>query len=174
VSNGQNMISVSKLFFADDIPLVVTLAEEIWSECFTPIIGEAQVRYMLDLFQSHSAIQQQLNNGTHYYIALLDQEPVGYIAFSKEANAVFVSKLYVKSERRKQGIAKHLFSFAKAYARFGDIKKIYLTVNKRNEIAITAYKSMGFKNIADVTKEIGEGFVMDDYHLELELETDKK
>lgn len=173
MSDSQRMISISKLTVSEDIPIIESLAKEIWTEFFTPIIGEVQVRYMLNKFQSYDAIQKQLNNGVHYYVALLNQEAIGYIAFEKEEDSVFVSKLYVKNEHRYKGIGKQLFSFAKTFARFGRKKTIYLTVNKNNQLAITAYKAMGFKNVAESVKDIGDGFVMDDYRMGLELQEDK-
>ena len=44
--------------------------------------------------------------------------------------------------------------------------KIWLTVNKYNTAAIKAYKKMGFINIAAITQDIGNGFIMDDYKME--------
>ena len=47
----------------NQIETIEALAEEIWSEHFTPIIGKAQVDYMLGKFQSKQAICEQINNG---------------------------------------------------------------------------------------------------------------
>jgi RimJ/RimL family protein N-acetyltransferase len=48
--------------------------------------------------------------------------------------------------------------------------KLVLAVNKRNEATIAAYRKHGFHVSAAVVKEIGCGFVMDDYLMERALE----
>ncbi len=169
MSSHPENITVAKVF-ADEAPVVASLAQEIWQEYFTPIIGAEQVAYMLDKFQSASAIQEQLDNGFHYYLAYIAGAPVAYVAFKAEGDAVFVSKLYVKADWRKQGVGKQLFSFVRAFAKFNGKEKIYLTVNKHNQLAIDAYTAMGFESAAAVVADIGGGFVMDDYRMELMLE----
>ncbi len=48
----------------DQIDIVESLANEIWTEHYTPIIGKDQVKYMLDKFQSKDArYRQWLYNG---------------------------------------------------------------------------------------------------------------
>ena len=42
-----------------------------------------------------------------------------------------------------------------------------LAVNKRNAAAIAAYRKHGFEIVEAVVKDIGGGFVMDDYIMEL-------
>ena len=51
----------------EDIRRVAVLAEEIWHEHFTDIIGEAQVNYMVEKFQSYPALKAQIADGYEYY-----------------------------------------------------------------------------------------------------------
>jgi diphthamide synthase (EF-2-diphthine--ammonia ligase) len=51
------------------ITAVVRLAREIWQEHYEPIIGQKQVDYMLEKFQSEKALVEQL--GESYSITLL-------------------------------------------------------------------------------------------------------
>ena len=46
---------------------------------------------------------------------------------------------------------------------------MYLTVNKYNELGIRAYEGTGFETIDSVETDIGGGFIMDDYIMELKL-----
>ncbi|MHB8279561.1 MAG: GNAT family N-acetyltransferase, partial [Candidatus Humimicrobiaceae bacterium] len=46
------------------------------------------------------------------------------------------------------------------------LSAISLTVNKNNSNAIKAYEKLGFKNMGSVVKDIGHGFIMDDYKME--------
>ena len=44
---------------------------------------------------------------------------------------------------------------------------MYLTVNKYNDLGIRAYEGTGFVTIDAVETDIGEGYIMDDYIMEL-------
>ena len=88
-----------------DCLATANLAQQIWRQHFTPIIGEAQVEYMLAKFQSADAIAAQIESGWEYYIAKLDDEPVGYTALVPEPDKqkMMLSKLYVKLSARGPG-----------------------------------------------------------------------
>ena len=47
------------------------------------------------------------------------------------------------------------------------LSAVWLTVNKHNDIAIRAYRGLGFELIGEGVTDIGNGFVMDDYYFEL-------
>jgi len=46
------------------IETVARLAHEIWNQHFVPIIGKAQVDYMVEKFQSKRAISQKAGKGS--------------------------------------------------------------------------------------------------------------
>ena len=54
--------------YSDDISNLALMAKEIWEEHYTPIIGKDQVNYMIDKFQSESAIIQQIKDDYDYFI----------------------------------------------------------------------------------------------------------
>ena len=60
--------------------VIEQLAHTIWREHYIPIIGKAQVDYMLDKFQSTSAIQEQIDTGFEYFWIEFESMPVGYMA----------------------------------------------------------------------------------------------
>ena len=92
---------------------IARLAEIIWHEHFTPIIGEGQVNYMVDKFQSYSALTEQLKNGYEYYQIYFTGEFCGYCGIHPEENRLFLSKLYLKKEVRGKHLATHLSVFKK-------------------------------------------------------------
>lgn len=145
---------------------IATLANVIWTEHYTPIIGEQQVAYMLDKFQSAIAIRDQVEKGVMYYLILHQDIYVGYFSFNKNVNFLFLSKLYVLKSARGNGLGKAALSFIEAKARELESKRIRLTVNKFNTNAIKAYEKMGFINVEAIVQDIGNGYVMDDYVLE--------
>jgi RimJ/RimL family protein N-acetyltransferase len=149
-----------------DYNTVVDLANRIWFEHYNPIIGEQQVSYMLEKYQSVLAIEDQLERGVMYYLLIHQNAPVGYFAYSKKKESLFLSKLYVLSSMRGNGIGRAALSFIEAQLKELNLKKIELTVNKFNLSSIKAYEKMGFINIGAIVQDIGNGYVMDDYVLE--------
>ena len=70
---------------------------------------------------------------------------------------------------RKQGIARDVIEHLRSIAADNNLHKITLTVNKYNISTITAYEKLGFINTGPVVQDIGGGFIMDDYAMELQL-----
>lgn len=151
----------------EDLTAIANLADIIWREHYTPIIGPEQVEYMLDKFQSASAMSQQISEGVSYYTLWLDDLLVGYLSFYTKGEVLFLSKIYVLSQLRGQGIGQQAVEFIKGQAKVLGLERIQLTVNKNNTGSITAYERMGFKKTEEVVMDIGGGFVMDDYVMEL-------
>ena len=149
--------------------IVAELASEIWNEYYINIISKKQIDYMLTTFQSLESIQSQIESGSEYYIIYDEKTPVGYLSFQKQDDHIFLSKLYIKFTARNKGIGKKALNLVKAKCKNKKIKSIRLTVNKHNYPAIDIYKRRGFKTIDSVETDIGEGFIMDDYILELKI-----
>lgn len=151
----------------DQIEEVCKLADEIWTEHYTPIIGKAQVEYMLDKFQSPSAVVQQLKEGYRYYFIMSEGHTAGYAAIKPEETRLFLSKIYVCRAYRQQGLAGRAVQSIAELARKLNLDRIYLTVNKHNDQSIAAYERMGFAKVKEAIAEIGNGYVMDDYIMEM-------
>lgn len=148
--------------------MVESLAREIWQEHYIPIIGKDQVAYMLDTFQSVEAIAKQIKEGTLYYLIKYDK-PVGYFSVALEEEALFLSKIYLKSQARGSGLGKITFNFIEQLAKQANKPKIRLTVNRNNILTIKAYEKWGLEAVGELVIEIGSDFVMDDYVMEKRL-----
>ena len=161
------MIEISRVCDSGEIETVASLAKEIWYEYYVPIIGRAQVDYMVPKFQSAAAISEQIANGLEYYLIALEGTPAGYFAIQRQPTKqdLFISKLYIRKSERGRGLARYALSFANAICKRESVKLIWLTVNKRNP-AVESYERLGFKIVADIVADIGSGFVMDDYRME--------
>lgn len=153
-----------------DIRAVTDLASTIWNEYYVPIIGQEQVNYMVNVFQSAEAIEKQINSeNQEYYLVYYLGEPAGYISIKLSGDDLFLSKFYVVKEKRGTGLGKTGLNFIKSRAKELGVNAITLTVNKNNIDSIKAYDKMGFKNTGSVVADIGAGFVMDDYTMRLEI-----
>lgn len=153
----------------NDISLVEMLANKIWHEHYLPIIGREQVTYMLGKFQSTPAIKRQIQDGANYHLMYEQNHPVGYFCYHYENDSLFLSKIYVAKEVRGKGIGKRALDFIVEQAKLQSARAIRLTVNKFNLGTIAAYKQLGFETIDSIVKDIGGGFVMDDYVMEKPL-----
>ena len=145
------------------------LADIIWNEYFPPIIGQAQVDYMLAKFQSRGAIEAQIATGYRYFLIQSDDESLGYTAFRDdfEDASRFLAKLYIRADKRGQGIARHVLDEMLVQARAEGLKKLWLTVNRYNRLAIEVYRALGLRITGELVTDIGAGFVMDDYRMEI-------
>jgi ribosomal protein S18 acetylase RimI-like enzyme len=152
-----------------DLFVIEELAKIIWREHYTPIIGSNQVAYMLANFQSVAVMQEQISSGYSYHLMIYQEEPVGYLSIRKDADAVFLSKIYVLKDFRGKGIARAAMNFVISETLRAGLGLIRLTVNKKNTGSIHAYEKMGFQNMDSVVTEIGEGYVMDDFVMEMEI-----
>jgi len=156
----------------DDINTVSRLAREIWTEHFTPIIGEQQVAYMLEKFQSSEPIKNQISEGCEYYLAKNANEYVGYTALISDLTnrKMMISKLYTLGKIRGTGVGTALLNHIENTCSYRNISRLWLTVNKYNEDAISWYKHRGFVVTDAVKTDIGSGFYMDDYIMEKALD----
>ena len=148
-----------------DIETVALLAREIWYEHYVPIIGRAQVDYMVEKFQSAAAIRDQIDSGYEYYLVDHHAEPVGYIALQSQPGLLFISKFYLCQDARGSGLGRVAMRFIETLGRERGVSRLELTVNKNNP-ALQAYLRLGFANCGSVVADIGNGFVMDDYRME--------
>lgn len=160
------MIKISLATSQEQLKQIETLADNIWREHYTPIIGKDQVDYMLEKFQSVNSMKSQIDEGYSYYLVHKNDNPVGYFSIQKRDNTMFLSKLYVLKSYRGQGLGKASMDYIHQKTRSMGCTKISLTVNRHNKNTIRAYSALGFENVGEKVADIGNGFVMDDYLLE--------
>jgi len=155
------------------VDAISSLAGEIWREHFVPIVGTEQVEYMLDKFQSSEQIFLDIKkNELIYFIAKTskDDKLIGYGAVVPHDDYLLLSKAHVHNNYRGLGISRSFMKEAMTLCEYEyDLKKIRLMVNKANDSAIAVYDRMGFTIIESVKTDIGGGFFMDDYVMEMIL-----
>lgn len=154
---------------AADFRQIAGLADTIWREHYIPIIGKPQVEYMLHRFQSAAAIAKQVAGGMAYYLIRSGGIPVGYLAFEKRGEELFLSKIYLLRPYRGQGLGREAMDFVTREALEMGCSRIALTVNKNNDLSIKAYQGMGFQTEGSLVADIGGGFVMDDFRMTREI-----
>ena len=166
----QSKIRIKTAKRKNDAERISILANEIWKEYFTPIIGKDQVKYMLDKFQSPKRIYEDITiEGYTYYVVYYSKKLIGYFAVraDKDDEGVFISKFYLKKDFRGNGVGRLMMNEVLEYAKEIGKKSICLNVFKDNTDAINIYKKMGFVIAGKIKTDIGQGFFMDDVKMEL-------
>jgi diamine N-acetyltransferase len=149
-----------------EITVIARLAREIWYEHYVPIIGHAQVEYMVARFQSAEAMLEQLRQGYEYFLIQQDDRAIGYVAVQpQDGGNLFISKLYLLDEARGSGTGRAAMAFIENLARERRLSRLWLTVNKGNP-AVKTYERLGFHIAEAIVMDIGNGFVMDDFRME--------
>jgi ribosomal protein S18 acetylase RimI-like enzyme len=161
------MAEIVRVSDAEAIETAAGLAREIWYEHYIPVIGRAQVDYMVSKFQSVAAITEQIAGGLDYFLISNDGRAEGYFAIQSEPEerSLFLSKFYIRKAIRGRGLGRAALAFIESSCRAGNLDRIWLTVNKHNP-AIATYEKLGFRTTGEIVADIGNGFVMDDYRME--------
>ena len=165
------MVTLDLVQSQRQIAKTADLADKIWNEYYPVIIGQSQVVYMLANYQSMDAISTQINNGQLYFLIKLQHQTVGYLSIVSEEGhgALQLSKLYLLKSFRRQGIAKYCVQRVREIALGKGASLLWLTVNRYNAAAISAYEKLGFVTTMACVEDIGDSFVMDDFRMELQL-----
>ena len=151
---------------AGDVDRLCALAAEIWRAHYPGIISTAQIEYMLAQRYDPATVRAELARGDLWWDQLLvEDRMVGFASYFlvPDAGEMKLDKLYVHPDHQRKGYGSMLLDRAITIARAYGCKTLALAVNKRNRHAIAAYEKNGFETRAAVVKEIGNGFVMDDY-----------
>ena len=109
-------------------------------------LGSVQGLPPLDDSKRHEWIQDIVCNGINF-LALHKDTVVGHTSlFSMPANWVEYF-IFVHQDYQRQGIGTAMSFYVINWARRENISAIWLTVERRNYIAISLYRKVGFKRI---------------------------
>ncbi|HEX6063587.1 MAG TPA: GNAT family N-acetyltransferase [Longimicrobiales bacterium] len=155
-----------------DADAIHRLACAIWRRHYPGIITEAQIEYMLQQRYDPALIAAELDRPDLWWDKLAI--PTAILGFScslmsGERGEMQLDKLYVHADFQRRGYGGRLIAHAVERARALGCARLVLAVNRNNATAIAAYRKYGFTVCASQVKDIGGGFVMDDYIMAREL-----
>jgi len=145
---------------------VSTIANIVWREYYSSIFSKEYLDYIIDLFQSESAIKEQMDNGYIYTFIKVGEEKVGYYALKMNGDDLRIYKFYIRKEYRGKGIGSKAFNEMVSFAKSQNMRTISLNVYKGNFSAIQMYSSKGFKMKCKESTSIGKGYILDDFVME--------
>lgn len=163
-------MNIREIFSEADVARLAKTARKVWREANTSFCSEEQVEYMIKRYQSFEAITGQLMLGYRYFIFEQDGDILAYFGVQQQGERLFLSKFYVVREYRGQGLFSVGLDVMREICREGGMSAIYLTVNRNNHHACEVYRHKGFEVIAEEDNDIGCGFEMNDYIMQLEVE----
>ena len=165
------MITISEATIKD-IKVIREIAFKTWPVTYGEILSKAQIDYMLDIFYSEETLMDKLANKRHHFLVLKENEIcLGFASYEHHylnSNFTRLHKFYLLNEHQGKGMGKLMLDKIVALAKDNKTDKISLNVNRFNK-AFVFYQKMGFEIIADEDIPIGQGYLMEDYKMELNL-----
>jgi ribosomal protein S18 acetylase RimI-like enzyme len=156
---------------AQDLEIIHRLAYEIWPFAYGEILSTEQLKYMLESFYSVPSLQHQQTSLKHEFIIVFENEtPIGFASFSAHADNASIyhlNKIYVLPRQQGKNIGKQLLEHVIGLAKENGGASLQLNVNRNNK-ALKFYEKQGFTVIRTEDIDIGEGYFMNDYVMELE------
>jgi N-acetylglutamate synthase-like GNAT family acetyltransferase len=163
------MIPDIRIATTRDINAIQNIAYITWPVTYKRIISTEQIEFMLEMMYSQEALENQFYEGSHFLIAEVDDEVVGFASFGFLRDNIYkLQKLYVNPSVHKSGAGKALLkeSIAKIIKLGG--KNLELQVNRKNK-AVGFYEKMGFAIVKEADVNIGENYYMNDYIMAMDL-----
>lgn len=155
----------------EQLSIIRDLAYQIWPDTYGATHTNEELNYMLNKFYSIESLENQRSNGHIFILASDNEMNLGFASYevnSENSSKTKIHKLYVLPHIQGKGIGKTLVDYIKKEALSHHDIALFLNVNKLNK-AQQFYHHYGFSITKDIIIDIGNGFVMDDYVMELNL-----
>jgi ribosomal protein S18 acetylase RimI-like enzyme len=157
-----------RLATALELPILESLARKIWPHTYADIITKEQMDFMLNWMYSTETLVAQQQSGHEFYLISKDNTDVGFIALEQAGQELKVNKVYVLPEIQGSGAGKQLMDKAIERAKTKNCTHLFLQVNRANK-AKFFYDKLGFTIRSEEDFDIGNGFFMNDYVMELNV-----
>lgn len=161
------IITVAK---QEQLPIIRDLANQIWPATYGHILSKEQFDYMMEMMYSLPSLEQQIQTKP-FLLVECDGQYIGFASYEinfENTNKTKIHKLYVLPEIQGKGIGKMLIEHIKEIAVQAQNSALMLTVNRFNK-AKDFYQKLGFTIVEEKQFDIGHGYIMDDYVMELPI-----
>ncbi len=155
-----------------DVSRIREIAELTWPETYRTIITPEQIEYMLNWMYSKEKIVEAIESANQDFLVWENNgETLGFAGIEHGYKGKLITrlhKLYVLPETQGTGAGKHLLNAVIEEAKKNNSTLLHLNVNKANK-AVNFYQHVGFQIAEEEVLDIGNGFVMDDYVMTLNV-----
>jgi diamine N-acetyltransferase len=155
----------------DELWQVRELALQIFPITYQEIVEPEQIDYMMDLFYTPENLRKQFETGQVFLVVYAEGKASGYASYTPlhGGGEYKLNKIYVDTRLQGKGLGRILVNDVISRVRKAGGNSLQLNVNRFNKAA-GFYKSMGFVVKKEELLDIGRGYFMDDYVMELSLE----
>lgn len=152
------------------------IAHATWPSAYGEILSPEQITYMLAMMYTPEAIAEQAASGQSFYVLetmdehLFEKQVVGYVSFQLDylPGATKIHKLYALPAVQGRGYGRFMVDHVAVFARAAGQQKLRLDVNYKNR-ALGFYEKLGFEKIERCNTDIGNGYLMEDWVMEMPL-----
>ena len=139
-----------------DVPVLATIAREVFYDTFTGTCTEEDMQGFLDAAFNEEKLTSEISDPENkYFFAEIAGQPAGYLQFMedysgfplmKKWKALELKRIYVKKEFQGKGVAQALMDFILRYASDTGYEVVWLGVWEHNKKAQRFYEKYGFEN----------------------------
>ena len=154
----------------NDIELIRELTFKVWPQTYSSIISKEQIDYMLEMMYSNKSLALQMAEGSQFIIVQDTKKPVGFASYKPVAINIYkLDKIYILQTQQGKGIGKFVIDYILQQIKDRGAESLQLQVNRNNINAKSFYEKIGFRIIQEADFEIGNGYFMNDYVMEIQL-----
>lgn len=121
-------------------------------------------KYLKDSFATDKLVSQIDSEGSLFYFALLDEEPIGYLKLNtgslqtelQDNNALEIERIYVLADYHGKGVGQLLYKLAIEIAEARKSAYVWLGVWEHNHRAINFYQKNGFQEFNKHLFKLGD------------------
>ena len=152
----------------DDIPLIRELTFATWPQTYASLLSGEQIQYMLEMMYSESSLKKQMETDGIVFIIVFDENiPVAFAAYNEIKSGVWkLHKIYILPSQQGKGTGRFIIQYILDEIKSQNARALQLQV-KRDNPAQHFYKKLGFEIIETADFDIGNGYFMKDYIMEL-------
>lgn len=163
----------------EDAALIRSLADGVWQKTYASILSPAQIDYMFEMMYSEENLIVQMRDKHHKFLIIMkDNIPCAYISIEPLGDRRYnFQKIYAQQHIQGCGIGRYMIETGVAWVRNRELSLaeysiapivIELFVNRNNK-AVDFYRHMGFEIVGMRDHNIGNGFFMNDYIMEMKV-----
>ena len=152
--------------------VIHTLAPVIWAETYSHFLAAGQVEYMLDRMYSMEVLQDLYQKKNYQFIMVTeDDRYIGFALYHPKNNSSSIyrlDKIYLLKSGQRKGTGKAMINYISNDIRLQGASFLELNVNRQNP-AVGFYRKLGFVITSEEDIDIGNGYFMNDYIMQLPL-----
>lgn len=141
-------------------------AESIWKDYLCALFSDEKAKYLLKQLQSKEVIYRKMKKpGYNYTTLLVDDIPVGLLAFAFVNHAVCIDTLYLNKEARHKGVVYKVLNYLDDFCHYKegncDFRRILVYIPLKDLQTITLFEHLGFSKIGHYEYAFRSSFGME-------------